>query len=64
MTNDSNLIQFTENYCFILKDNDLRARSWWLMPVILDTQETAIRRITVRSQPQAINSERPYLENT
>jgi hypothetical protein len=27
-----------------------RGRSWWLMPVILATQEVEIRRIAVRSQ--------------
>jgi hypothetical protein len=28
------------------------ARSWWLMPVILHTQEPEIRRISVQSQPE------------
>jgi hypothetical protein len=27
---------------------------WWLMPVILDIQGAAIRRITVQSQPRQI----------
>jgi hypothetical protein len=36
----------------------------WLTPIILATQEAEIRRIKVRSQPQAINSVRSYLENT
>jgi hypothetical protein len=31
-----------------------RARSWWLIPVILATQEAEIRRITVQSQPRQI----------
>jgi hypothetical protein len=32
------------------------ARRQWLTPVILATQETEIRRIEVRNQPQANNS--------
>jgi hypothetical protein len=27
------------------------SQMWWLMPVILATQDVAIRRIMVRSQP-------------
>jgi hypothetical protein len=34
------------------------------MPVILATQETEIRRITVQSQPQGKQFKRPYLENS
>jgi hypothetical protein len=29
-----------------------RARHWWLMPIILPTQEAQFRRITVHSQPK------------
>jgi hypothetical protein len=31
-----------------------RARHWWVMPVILATQEADIRRILVQSQPRQI----------
>jgi hypothetical protein len=31
-----------------------RARCWWLIPIILVTQEAEIRSITVRSQPWQI----------
>jgi hypothetical protein len=30
------------------------AKQWWLMPVILATQEAEIRKIAIRSQPRAI----------
>jgi hypothetical protein len=39
------------------------AKRWWLTPVILATQETEIRRITVQSQTQK-QFTRPYLEKT
>jgi hypothetical protein len=31
-----------------------KARCWWLMPVILATQEAEIRKIVVGSQPRQI----------
>jgi hypothetical protein len=38
-------------------------RHWWLTPVILDTQEAEIRRITVQNQPGQIVC-KTYLEKT
>jgi ribosomal protein S3AE len=35
------------------------ARSQWLMPTILPTQEVEIRKIMVQSQPQANNLQDP-----
>jgi hypothetical protein len=37
-----------------LKDRKKQARCWWLNPVILDTQEAEIKRITVQSEPRQI----------
>jgi hypothetical protein len=41
----------------------LFARHWWLMPVILATQEAEIRRIEVRSQPRQIVRETSSQKN-
>jgi hypothetical protein len=38
----------------ILKKTIMRARYWWLTPVILAIQEAGIRRISVLSQPRQI----------
>jgi hypothetical protein len=51
-------------FLFIFPEDNNRARCQWLMPVILATQETEIRRVTLQSQTWANNSIRPYLENT
>jgi hypothetical protein len=42
--------------------NKIRARLWWLTPVILATQEAEISRITVRSQPGE-SVPKTYLKN-
>jgi hypothetical protein len=41
---------------------ELVAGHWWLTPEILATQEAAIRRIEVQSQPGEKVRARPYLE--
>jgi hypothetical protein len=38
---------------------EMVAGHWWLTPVILATQEVEIRRIMVRSQPQASSLQDP-----
>jgi hypothetical protein len=40
------------------------AQCWWLTPAILATQETEIRRITVRSQPRQIVPGDPISKKT
>jgi hypothetical protein len=44
-------IQFPQHH--LLKQTFF-ARHWWLMPVILATQEAEIRRIAVPSQPRQV----------
>jgi hypothetical protein len=39
-----------------------KARHWWFMSVILDTQEEEIRRITVQNQPGQNSSQDPILK--
>jgi hypothetical protein len=40
--------------CLKKQNKQKLAGCWWLLPVILATQEAKIRRIVVRSQPQQI----------
>jgi hypothetical protein len=37
-----------------MKNASQRARHWWLMPIILATQEAEIRRIEAQSHPGQI----------
>jgi hypothetical protein len=37
---------------------------WWLKPLIIDTQEAQIRRITVQSQPHELVCEIPSQKNS
>jgi hypothetical protein len=46
----------------VLNQIFLRVRHWWLMPVILDTQEAKIRRMAIQSQPKANNLQDPNLK--
>jgi hypothetical protein len=39
------------------KQTNKQAGCWWLIPIILVTQEAEIRRITVESQPGQIDHE-------
>jgi hypothetical protein len=43
--------------------NECTARCWWLMPVILATQEAEIRMITVGSQSGQIILRKPISKN-
>jgi hypothetical protein len=47
-----------------IQKQEQSARHWWLTPIILATWEAEIRRIGVRSQPQANSLLRSYLANT
>jgi hypothetical protein len=38
--------------CLLLQEGLFEARRWWLMPIILATQEAEIRRIEVRRKPR------------
>jgi hypothetical protein len=41
-------------YLLLPSQNDMSAEHWWLVPIILPTQEAEIRRIMVLSQPGQI----------
>jgi hypothetical protein len=57
---DNTLKGNTEFHNYVLNKTDL-ARRWWLMPVILATQEAKIKRMVDRSQTPQIGS-RPYFK--
>jgi hypothetical protein len=42
----------------------IQAGHWWLTPVNLATQEAEIRKMEVRSQPQANSSKHPIPKKT
>jgi hypothetical protein len=47
-------------FCHQWSTMDVLARLWWLMPVILTTQEAEIMKIAVQSQPRQIVQEKTH----